>query len=82
MPYRGNLCPFNYARMYNKGNSGSPVIEVKSGKVIGLIIQEIPAPLFSGFENLPMSQNSGIALAAPAEWVIQILKKHNVPFSQ
>jgi len=66
----------------NMGNSGSPVIEVDSGKVIGIIIQEIPAPLVSNVPNLPVAQNSGVALAAPAEWAIELLRKHNITLSE
>jgi len=62
----------------NKGNSGSPVIDVESGKVIGIIIQEIPAPLLLNAPNLPFAQNSGVALAVPPEWAVQLVKKHNV----
>jgi S1-C subfamily serine protease len=62
----------------NKGNSGSPVIEVKSGKVIGMIIQEMPAPLFSPTPNLAFGQNSGIAFAVPAKWIIGLLEKHKI----
>ncbi len=65
----------------NKGNSGSPVIEVDSGEVIGIIIQEIPAPMLSNVPELPFAQNSGVALAAPAEWAIELLRKHQITSS-
>lgn len=63
----------------NKGNSGSPVISLRTGDVVGVVIQEIPAPLFSNIESpLPFGQSSGIMLAAPASWILELLKKHNV----
>jgi S1-C subfamily serine protease len=63
----------------NKGNSGSPVISLRTGDVVGVVIQEIPAPLYSSIETpLPFGQSSGIMLAAPASWVQELLRKHNV----
>ncbi len=63
----------------NKGNSGSPVVSLRTGDVVGVVIQEIPAPLYSNIESpLPFGQSSGIMLAAPASWIQELLKKHNV----
>ncbi len=63
----------------NKGNSGSPVISLDSGKVVGVVVQEITAPLYSNFEaSLPFGQSSGIMLAVPAPWILELLTKHNV----
>lgn len=61
----------------NKGNSGSPVIEMESKKVIGIIIKVLPALLLVE-GAAPAVLNSGIALAAPAEWAIEILRKHGL----
>jgi serine protease Do len=62
----------------NKGNSGSPIIELDTGDVIGVIVQAEPAPLFSAMQEVPLAQSSGIMLAVPASWVRDLLKRHNV----
>jgi S1-C subfamily serine protease len=62
----------------NKGNSGSPVIELDSGNVIGIIIQAIPAPLYSEMQGLPFGQSSGIAIAAPSNWAVELLKRNGI----
>ncbi len=62
----------------NKGNSGSPVVELDTGEVIGVIVQAEPAPLFSPVEGVPLAQSSGIMLAVPGDWVRDLLKRHNV----
>lgn len=63
----------------NKGNSGCPVIDLRSGRVIGVIIQEVVSPLYSSFEgSLPFGQSSGIMLAAPAHWIQELLERHQV----
>ena len=63
----------------NKGNSGSPVIELRTGKVIGVVVQVIPAPLYTaGPNNVPLAQSSGVMLAVPAVWVQELLKRHGI----
>ncbi len=62
----------------NKGNSGSPVIELDTGTVTGVIVQAQPAPLFSTLEGVPLAQSSGIMLAVPASWVLDLLNRHGV----
>lgn len=62
----------------NKGNSGSPVVELDTGEVIGVVVQAEPAPLFSTVEGVPLAQSSGIMLAVPATWVQDLLKRHSV----
>ncbi len=62
----------------NKGNSGSPVIDLDTGDVIGVIVQAQPAPLFSSLQGIPLAQSSGIMLAVPASWVIDLLGRHGV----
>lgn len=63
----------------NKGNSGSPVIDVDTGEVVGMIVQAIPAPLFTNLNlNIPGFQSSGLMLAVPVMWINEILKKHQV----
>jgi serine protease Do len=62
----------------NKGNSGSPVVELDTGEVIGVIVQAEPAPLFSSNAGIPVAQSSGIMLAVPASWVRDLLKRNNV----
>jgi S1-C subfamily serine protease len=61
----------------NKGNSGSPVLALTTGEVVGVIVQAIPAPLYSK-EPLPAAQSSGMALAVPAIWIQELLKKHGI----
>ncbi len=64
----------------NHGNSGGPVIELQSGRVIGVIDQFVPALLQIG--QLVYDANtfsaSGIMLAAPAKWVEALLEKNHV----
>jgi len=62
----------------NKGNSGSPVISLDTGDVIGVIVQAEPAPLYSAMEGIPLQQSSGIMLAVPAKWVQELLKRHDI----
>jgi serine protease Do len=62
----------------NMGNSGSPVIELDTGDVIGVVVQAQPAPLFSSIQGVPLAQSSGIMLAVPASWVRDLLKRHSV----
>jgi S1-C subfamily serine protease len=63
----------------NKGNSGCPVIDLRSGRVIGVIIQEMVSPLYSSVQGpLPFGQSSGIMLAAPAHWIQELLERHQV----
>lgn len=63
----------------NKGNSGSPVIELRTGKVIGVIIQAVASPLFTPNDTvLPLAQSSGIMLAVPASWVQDLLNRHHL----
>lgn len=62
----------------NKGNSGSPVVELATGEVIGVIVQAEPAPLFSSVQGIPFAQSSGIMLAVPASWVRDLLKRHDI----
>jgi S1-C subfamily serine protease len=61
----------------NQGNSGGPVISLRTGKVIGVIDQAIPAPLWSN-QPVPVMQNSGIMLAVPASWVSALLDRNHV----
>ena len=62
----------------NMGNSGSPVLDLDTGDVIGVIVQAEPAPLFTPVQRAPFAQSSGIMLAVPASWVRDLLKRHNV----
>jgi S1-C subfamily serine protease len=62
----------------NKGNSGSPVVRLDTGEVIGVIVQAEPAPLFSPVSGIPLAQSSGIMLAVPESWVRDLLKRNNV----
>lgn len=62
----------------NKGNSGSPVVRLDTGEVIGVIVQAEPAPLYTAVQGVPLAQSSGIMLAVPGSWVRELLKRNNV----
>src|SRR5260370_5668044 len=62
----------------NKGNSGSPVVRLDTGEVIGVIVQAQPAPLFGAAGGIPVAQSSGIMLAVPGSWVRDLLKRNSV----
>jgi S1-C subfamily serine protease len=65
----------------NHGNSGGPVIDIESGKVIGVIDQFVPAPLQVGGKQILDAGTfsaSGIMLAAPAKWVDALLEKNHI----
>jgi len=61
----------------NRGNSGGPVISLRTGKVVGVVVQAVPAPLWSN-QPVAAAQNSGIMLAVPAQWVRELLERHQV----
>jgi S1-C subfamily serine protease len=65
----------------NHGNSGGPVIDVRSGRVVGVILSIVPAPLAIGGQQVWSDQSfdmSGVMLAAPAKWVNALLSRHNL----
>jgi hypothetical protein len=65
----------------NHGDSGCPVISLLTGRVVGMIIQYVPAPLLSvgqGLLRQDIPQQSGLMIAVPAQWVIQMLTRHGV----
>lgn len=63
----------------NQGNSGSPVIDLHTGEVVGVIVQAQVAPLFTNLQgSVPLAQSSGLMFAVPANWVQDLLKRHNV----
>jgi S1-C subfamily serine protease len=65
----------------NHGNSGGPVIDLSSGRVVGVILSIVPAPLAIDGKQVWGDQGydmSGIMLAAPAKWVNALLSRHNV----
>jgi len=65
----------------NHGNSGGPVIDLRSGRVVGVILSIVPAPLTIGGQQIWSDSSfdmSGIMLAAPAKWVNALLSKHGV----
>jgi S1-C subfamily serine protease len=59
----------------NHGDSGCPLIDTYTGKVIGLIIQYVPAPLVQGVQ-----QQSGLMVAIPAKWITEILDRNHVSY--
>jgi S1-C subfamily serine protease len=65
----------------NHGNSGGPVIDLRSGRVVGVILSIVPAPLAIGGQQVWSDSSfdmSGIMLAAPAKWVNALLSRHGV----
>jgi S1-C subfamily serine protease len=65
----------------NHGNSGGPVIDLNSGRVVGVILSIVPAPLAIDGQQVWSNSSfdmSGIMLAAPAKWVNALLSRHNV----
>jgi S1-C subfamily serine protease len=68
----------------NGGNSGGPVYEVETGKVLGVCIAYQPAPLMSGGQplltpdNRDLSYNSGLSVIVPARYVIDLMIKNKV----
>jgi S1-C subfamily serine protease len=65
----------------NHGNSGGPVIDLYTGKVVGVIDQIVPAPLqFGGLQILQPGtfSASGIMLVSPAKWVEALLEKNRI----
>jgi len=65
----------------NHGNSGCPIISLESGAVLGVIIQYVPAPLLSmtdGRTQQNVPQQSGLMVAVPAKWVLQLLARHGI----
>jgi S1-C subfamily serine protease len=63
----------------NHGNSGGPVIDLRSGRVVGVILSIVPAPLAIGGQQIWNDENfdmSGIMLAAPAKWVNALLSRN------
>jgi S1-C subfamily serine protease len=65
----------------NHGNSGGPVIDLRSGRVVGVILSIVPAPLAIGGQQIWSDSSfdmSGIMLAAPAKWVNALLTRHGV----
>lgn len=65
----------------NHGNSGGPVVDLHSGRVVGVILSILPAPLAIGGQQIWSDGSfgmSGIMLAAPAKWVNALLTRHGV----
>jgi S1-C subfamily serine protease len=65
----------------NHGNSGGPVIDLRSGRVVGVILSIVPAPLVLDGQQIWNDQGfemSGIMLAAPAKWINALLSRHGV----
>jgi S1-C subfamily serine protease len=64
----------------NHGNSGGPVIDLKSGQVIGVLDAFVPAPLQFGQQIYTSNtfSASGIMFAVPAKWVEALLEKNHI----
>jgi S1-C subfamily serine protease len=71
----------------NHGNSGGPVYSVQNGAVIGICVSFNPAPVeHSGANTNPADQtlfvNSGLANVVPARYVIDLLKKRSLKWTE
>ena len=62
----------------NHGNSGGPVISLSTNEVIGVLVQYVPAPLITTPDGNQIPQQSGLMVAVPAKFVIQLLKHNNL----
>lgn len=69
----------------NHGNSGGPVISRTTGEVLGMISQYVPTPLLesdgktlSGPDGNPINMQSGLLVAVPAKWIMEIMQRHGV----
>jgi hypothetical protein len=65
----------------NHGDSGCPIISLETGEVLGMIIQYVPAPLLSvtdGAGRKDVAQQSGLMVAVPAKWILEMLNRHGV----
>lgn len=63
------------AAMVNEGESGAPVVRLDDGKVIGMISSVRTASTYAGAAQGVEDQNSGLTLAAPAEWLSALIAK-------
>jgi S1-C subfamily serine protease len=61
----------------NHGDSGCPVISLRTGEVLGVIDQYVPAPLLT-VNGQAIPQQSGLMVALPSQWVLDILNRHHV----
>lgn len=62
----------------NHGNSGGPVISLSTNEVVGVLVQYVPAPLIRTADGNQIPQQSGLMVAVPTKYVIQLLKQNHV----
>ena len=73
----------------NGGNSGGPVYSVVGGAVIGVCVSFDTATVIYGdgkmepatVQGRPLAYNSGLSVVVPIRYVIDMLKKHNLKWT-
>lgn len=73
----------------NGGNSGGPVYSVERGVVVGVCVAFDTATVIYGdgkmepatVQDRPLAYNSGLSVVVPIRYVIDMLKKHNLKWT-
>lgn len=70
--------------MINDGESGSPVIDVRSGTVVGIAVSVRTTDFYAvgPAGHLYAQQNSGIAVAVPVGSIAPLLSRHGITFEK
>ncbi len=74
----------------NGGNSGGPVYSVENGAAVGLCAAFDVADVKYGdgnqepakVQNRPLTYNSGLAVVVPIRYVVEMMKKHNIKWTE
>lgn len=72
----------------NPGNSGAPVYLIENGKVIGVCVASKPAPVRDQqgnnviLDGKELSYSSGLTVVVPSRYIIDLLNKHSLNWSE